>query len=270
MKKTRSQKNNGDSFLTAYFNQIKKVPILTFEEELELSRRIQNGDEASRRRLIESNLRLVAKIARSYLAQDISYMDLIQEGNIGLLHAADKYDHLKQVRFSTYATWWIRQAISRSLTNKRRTIRLPRQKEEVLYKIQQSSHKLTQLYKRQPKTTEIAAEIGVSCADVESLLGLTQGFIPLEGEGDYTYNPEWALVKKSSREVTFQVLNKLNDRERNILISRYQLNGGKRQSLKNIGDKMGISTEAVRQIECRALLKLRSHAEELRHYIEAM
>jgi len=269
MKKAKNTKN-GDSFLAAYFDQIKRIPILTFEEELELSRRIKNGDEASRRHLIESNLRLVAKIARSYLTQDISYMDLIQEGNIGLIHAADKYDHLKQVRFSTYATWWIRQAISRSLTNKRRAIRLPRQKEEVLYKIQQSHHKLTQLHKRQPKTNEIAAEIGVSCTDVEHVLTLTQGFIPLEGEGDYTYNPEWALIKKGSREVTFQVLNKLNDRERSILIYRYQLNGGKRQSLKNIGDKMGISTETVRQIEFRALLKLRSHAEELRPYIEAM
>jgi len=269
MRKAKNPRN-GDNFLTAYFDQIKKIPVLTFEEELELSRRIQNGDEASRRRLIESNLRLVAKIARSFLAQDVFYMDLIQEGNIGLVRAVDKYDHLKQVRFSTYATWWIRQAIARSLTEKRRAIRLPRKKEEVLCQIQQSKHTLAQLYKRQPKTNEIAAEIGVSCEDVESVLGLTQSFAPLESEGDYTYNPEWALVKKSSREVTFQVLNKLNDRERNILIYRYQLNGGKRQSLKNIGDKMGLSTEAVRQIEFRALLKLRSHAEELRPYIEAM
>jgi len=269
MKKTRNPKK-GDTVLASYFDQIKKIPVLTFQEELELSRRIQKGDAASRRRLIESNLRLVAKIARSYLAQDVSYMDLIQEGNIGLVRAADKYDHLKQVRFSTYATWWIRQSISRSLTDKRRTIRLPRKKEEIFRKIQQTNHNLTQQYMRQPKTKEIAAEIGISREDVESVLGLTQNCNPLESEGDYTYNPEWALIKKSSQEVTFHVLNTLNDREKHILIYRYQLNGGKRQSLKKIGDRMGISTETVRQIEFKALLKLRGHAEDLRPYIEAM
>jgi len=269
MRKTKSA-NNCDEFLTAYFDQIKGVPVLTFEEELELSRRIQKGDEASRRRLIEANLRLVAKIALSYGTHDVPYMDLIQEGNIGLLRAADKYDHRKQVRFSTYAVWWIRQAITRALSDKRRTIRLPRNKEEVFCKIQQTRQVLCQRYMRQPQTKEIAAEIGVSREDVEQIIGLTQSHSPIESEGDYTYNPEWALIKKSSREVTFQVLNKLNDRERNILIYRYQLNGGKRHSLKNIGDRMGISTETVRQIEFRALKKLRGHAEELRPYIEAM
>jgi len=269
MRKTKSAKNS-DEFLAAYFDQIKGIPVLAFEEELELSRRIQKGDETSRRRLIEANLKLVAKIARSYSTIDFSFMDLIQEGNIGLLRAADKYDHNKQVRFSTYATWWIRQAISRALCDKRRTIRLPRNKEEIFCKIQQTDQVLSQRYMRQPKTKEIAAELGVSREDVEQVIGLTQSHSPIDSEGDYTYNPEWALIKKNSREVTFQVLNKLNDRERNILIYRYQLNGGKRHSLKKISDRMGISTETVRQIEFRALKKLRGHAEELRSYIEAM
>ena len=261
---------NGEGSVKSYFDQIKKISILTFEDELELSRRIQKGDESARCRLIESNLRLVVKIARAYLAQDLSIMDLIQEGNIGLVRAAEKYDHNKQVRFSTYATWWIRQAISRSLSDKRRPIRLPRSKEEALRKIQYTNHTLSQQYKRQPNAKEIAAEIGISPEDVESILGLTQTFIPLDCEGgDYTYNPEWALLRKSSREAAIQVLEKLNEREKNILMYRYQLNGGKRHSLKNIGDKMGLSTEAVRQIEFRALRKLREE-EELRPYIDAM
>ena len=268
----RARKNpkKDEDLLALYCDQIRNIPILTFEEEMELSRHIQNGDEVCRRRLIESNLKLVVKIARAYLSHDVSYMDLIQEGNIGLIRAAEKYDHLKQVRFSTYAIWWIRQAISRSLTDKRRAIRLPRNKEDLFRRIQQSSHMLSQVYMRQPSVKEVAAAIGVSCEDVEYILGITQNFIPVESEGDYTYNPEWALIKKSSREDTVQSLNKLNDREKNILISRYQLDGEKRHSLKKIGDRMGISAETVRQIEHKALRKLRGHAEELRSYIEAM
>jgi len=268
MRKTKRAKN--DDFLAVYFNQIKAIPVLTFEEELELSRRIQKGDKTSRRRLIEANLKLVAKVARSYIAQDVSYMDLIQDGNIGLLRAVDKYDHRKQVRFSTYATWWIRQAITRALSDKRRVIRLPRNKEDVFRKIQQTNQILSQQYMREPNTKEIAAEIGLSREDVDYIIGLAQSHSPLESEGDYTYNPEWALIKKSSQEVTFEVLSKLNDRERNILIYRYQLNGEKRHSLKSISVRMGISTETVRQIEFRALRKLRGHAEELKPYIEAM
>jgi len=269
MRKARNTKNY-DEMVTSYFDQIKNIPILTFEEELELSRRIQKGDEASRRRLIEANLKLVAKIARSYPANDMGLLDLIQEGNIGLLRAAEKYDHRKQVRFSTYATWWIRQSISRALSDKCRAIRLPRKKEEILRKIQKTSHTLSQVYMRQPKTKEIAAEIGASREEVERVMGMAQNFVPVEDEGDYTYNPEWALMKKSSREVTFQVLNKLNDREKNILVCRYQLNGGKRHTLKKIGDRMGISIETVRKIEFRAIRKLRGHEEELRPYFEAM
>jgi len=281
MEKAKNQ-DDYDS-LQAYFDQIKKIPLLTFEEELELARRIQNGDETARRRLIEANLRLVVKIARAYLAHDIFLMDLIQEGNIGLMFAAEKYDHNKQLRFSTYAIWWIRQAITRHLANKRRSIRLPHKKEETLRKIQRAYHVLSQLHKRQPKVKEIAEEIGASLEDVEFILGLSQGIISFELEKsnnesinviefheDFTYNPERALIRKNSREATLQVLNQLKSREKRILIYRYQLNGGKRYTLKNIGDKMGLSPETVRQIEFTALRKLRGHVEELRSCIEAM
>jgi RNA polymerase primary sigma factor len=273
-----------EDIVQAYFEQIKAISLLTFEEELELSRRIQRGDEAARQRLIEANLRLVVKIARAYIIPDVSFMDIIQEGNMGLMHAAGKYDHVKNVRFSTYANWWIRQYISRYLSNKRRAIRLPHRKEEIFRKIQRSYHTLSQTLMRQPKTSEIAKEIGIPLDDVEFIINITHGFISLEMETggeesaavmdlheDYTYSPERALMRKSSRAAALRVLDRLKDREKRILMYRYQLNGSETHTLKGIGDKMGLSPETVRQIEIKALQKMRSHADELRSiYVEAM
>jgi RNA polymerase primary sigma factor len=282
---TKKVKNNKDDILQSYFEQIKVIPLLNFEEELELSRRIQdNGDEAARRRLVEANLRLVVKIARSYITADVSFMDIIQEGNMGLMRAADKYDYQRHIRFSTYASWWIRQSITRFLANRRRVIRLPHRKEEILRKVRRAYHTLSQILMRQPKTGEIAAEIGVPLEDVEFVLTITNGFISLETENsgeesiaamdlheDYTYSPEGALMRKSSRDATLRVLDRLKERERSILVDRYQLNGGERYTLKRIGDKMGLSPETVRQIEIKALKKIRSHADELRSfYVEAI
>jgi RNA polymerase primary sigma factor len=271
----------GDESLLAYISQIGKFPLLSFEEELELSRRIQAGDEAARRRLIEANLKLVIKIARGYVTQDVSLMDLVQEGNMGLMRAAEKYDHARQLRFSTYAAWWIRQAISRYMSDKRRTIRLPHRKEEVLHKVNRAYHDLSQIYSRKPKIKEIAAEVGVPQRDLESVLSFSHEIVSLnterDGEGstsvieyfeDNTYNPEQALMKKSSREATLELLNTLKDRERNVLIHRYKLHGGKWHSLKDVSNMMGLSPETIRQIELKALGKLRGPAEELRPYIE--
>ena len=279
MKKRNNSGN--DDCLQAYFEQIRNIPLLSFEEELELSRCIQNGNEAARRRLIEANLRLVVKIARSFLTPDVSLMDLIQEGNMGLMRAVDKYDHQKNVRFSTYAAWWIRQVISRFMSDKRRTIRLPHRKEEALRKIQQAYHVLSQLFMRQPRPEEIAAEIGLPKEDVEFIMNLSHEIISLETENgcsesvaviesheDYTYNPERALIRKSSRQATLNVLNQLKEREKRILLYRYQLNGENKCTLKHISNKMGLSTETIRQIEIKALRKLRGHAEELRVYVE--
>jgi len=231
MKKEKAKNPEYDDCLQSYFDQIKKIPLVTFEDELELSRRIQKGDTAARCHLIEANLRLVVKIAHMYLTQGVSLMDLIQEGNVGLMRAVDKYDYLKQVRFSTYAVWWIRQAITRYLFDKQRTIRLPQRKEEILRKVQRAYHTLGQMYMRQPKIREIAAEIGVPAEDVEFILGFAQGvasFEAVNGEKgslpimefleDYTYNPERALMRKSSREATFRVLDQLKDREKRILM----------------------------------------------------
>jgi RNA polymerase primary sigma factor len=268
-----------DDILQAYFERIGNTPLLTFEEEQELSRRIQKGDEAARQKLIEANLRLVIKIARSYMAVDLSLMDLIQEGNMGLIRAVEKYDHKKQVRFNTYATWWIRQSISRFLSDKRRIIRLPHRKEEILHKIRQARQALSQKYSRQPRIEEIAVEIGIPQADVEFIINLDNNILSLESgktnsesgiieyQEDYTYNPEHALIKKAFREAAFKALDKLKDREKNVIVQRYQLAGGEKHSLRRIGNNMSLSIETVRQIELKALQKLRGQ-EELRAYIE--
>jgi RNA polymerase primary sigma factor len=274
-----------DKNLQLYYDQIKKIPRLSFEEELELSKQIQEGSEAARKRLIEANLRLVVKIARAYTAVDVPFMDIIQEGNLGLMHAAGKYDHKKQCRFSTYSGWWIRQFIVRSLSTKRRSIRLPLRKEETLLKIQHAYHTLSQTLSHAPTNKEIAEEVGVPEEEVNFILGVAHGFISLdrnvgiddsitlaELQEDYTYNPERNFLKESSRAAALHFLDHLKSREKRILMYRYQFNGGERHSLKKIGDKMGISAEMVRQIEIKALKKMRSSADELRNcmYVEAI
>jgi len=279
LKRERNLKDNDT--LIAYVNQIRNIPLLSFAEELELSECIQKGDEAARQRLIEANLRLVVKIAKAYSNKGVPLLDLIQEGNMGLIRAVEKYDYTRQLRFSTYATWWIRQAITRYLTDRKRTIRLPHRKEEILRKVNQAYNVLTQQNKRPPKYNEIADEIGVPVKDVEFVLSLSNEIIPLETEwgveestfmiehlADHTYSPEPVLMKKSSREETFRILNQLKDQEKDVLIYRYELNGGKRRTLKNISTKLGVSTETIRQIELRALQKLRDNAKDLRLYVE--
>jgi RNA polymerase primary sigma factor len=274
-----------DKNLQNYCAHIKKIPLLSFEEELELSRQIQQGNEAARNRLIEANLRLVVKIAQGYKTADVPFMDIVQEGNIALIHAAEKYDHRRQVRFSTYAAWWIRQFIARFLAAKRRTIRLPLRKEQLLRRAQRSYHVLSQTLKRAPSNREIAAEIGTSEGEIASLFQMSNALVSLDIQagndesatladlqGDYTYSPERTLLKKSSRAAAIHFMDRLKDREKRILMYRYQINGGEAHTLKNIGDKMGLSAETVRQIEIRALKKMRAFAEEMRKrlYVEAM
>jgi RNA polymerase primary sigma factor len=256
------------ALLQVYFNQIKTFPILSVEEEQDIVRRIQQGELELRQRLVESNLRLVVKIARSYLGSGLSLLDLIQEGNIGLLYAAERFDPEKKVRFSTYAGWWIRQCILRYMANHRRIIRLPHRKEEILWKIQKSYHDLSQRLNRMPNIMEIAREIHVPKEDVNVVLSVASNMLSLDGNDsesagvleyheDYTYNPEQALLKKDSKASTLKVLNNLKDRERKILMYRYQFNGTGKKTLKKISDKMGISPETVRQIEMRAIRKIR-------------
>jgi RNA polymerase primary sigma factor len=282
-----SKKNSYDSedALQTYFDQIKVIPLLTFEEELDLSKKIQQGDEAAKKRLIEANLRLVVMLARIYLTSDVSFMDIIQEGNIGLMRAAEKYDHEKNVRFSTYANWWIRQSITRFLSNKRRVIRLPHRKEEALRKIRKAYHIMSQTLQRQPTTEEIAGYVGMEVEDVDYILNITTNLISLETDvgsdetttvvdlhEDYTYSPERELLRKSTKDMTVKFLDRLKEREKQILIYRYQLNGCEKQTLKTIGDEMGISPVTLRLIEIKYIEKMRAYAEELWEsvYVEAM
>ena len=265
--------------LRAYFAQIKKSRLLTFEEELALSRRVLGGDDSARQTLIEANLRLVVRIAKKYMTRDVSLLDLIQEGNLGLIKAASKYDFRKNVRFSTYASWWIKQAIVRALSNKRRTIRLPHRKEEKLRKINKAYNALSQELKRTPNIEEIAKELGLKKREVETIVQLSSAVVSLDGPTqedsgtlqdvieDNSYIPERELLRADLRERTLKFLETLLEKEKQILLYRFAFYGGKKYTLKKIGDEMGISPETVRQIEIRALRKLKENAEELREFV---
>ncbi len=268
-----------DDNLKAYFNQIKKAKLLTFEEELALSRRIQGGDEEARKQLVESNLRLVVRIAKGFLTPEVSILDLIQEGNLGLMRAAAKYDYRKQVRFSTYASWWIKQSIVRSLSNKKRVIRLPHRQEEKLRKINKVYNSLSQVLMREPSLQEIAEEIGLGEEEVASIINSSGSVASLDSSlsadsgslhdmvEDFSFDPGRELMKKMQREDTLRFLDSLQEKEKQILLYRFSFVSGKRQTLKKIGDELGISPETVRQIEIRALKKLRAFSDELKEYV---
>ena len=284
--RTGYKNSDSEELIRIYFDQIKSYPLLEPSEELALSRLIQEGNKEALHRLIQGNLRLVVKIARQYRASDVPFIDLIQEGNVGLIQAAEKYDHAKNVRFCTYAAWWIRQFIARYLTNKRRIVRLPHRKEEILRRIQHTYHILSQTMMHQPRNEDIAKELGIPVKDVDFIIGMTTGHLALEASRkshddnagaidsheDYTYNPERALFKKYYRERTRGFLNRLKNKERQVLAYRYQLEGSGPQTLKEIAEKMDLSPETVRQLELRALAKIRIHAEELKQFdsMEAM
>jgi RNA polymerase primary sigma factor len=279
MSRKREIATSFEDNLKAYFSQIKKAKLLTFEEELALSRRIQKGDEAAKTQLIESNLRLVVRIAKNYLTPEVSILDLIQEGNLGLMRAVTKYDYRKEVRFSTYASWWIKQSIVRALSNKKRVIRLPHRQEEKLRKINKVYNNLSQVLMREPTLQEIADEIGLEEHEVASILNSSSSVASLDSSlsadsgslhdvvEDTSFDPDRTLMQKTLREDTLRFLDALQEKERQILLYRFSFVSGKRYTLKKIGDELGISPETVRQIEIRALKKLRSFSDELKEYV---
>ncbi|MFQ3620606.1 MAG: RNA polymerase sigma factor RpoD/SigA [Spirochaetales bacterium] len=268
-----------EDLLKLYFSKIKDFPVLTYEEEQELSYRIIKGDQEACKKLIEANLKLVVKIAKAYICSDVPLMDLIQEGNLGLLKAVKKFDYRKHVRFSTYASWWIKQSITRALSNKRRSIRLPHRKEDALRKIQKTYFDLSQNLMREPTVEELAEQAHMKTQEVQDLLNITSAVVSMDSEfneesgnlhdilEDFTYSPDHLFIKKSLREDALRSLKKLIEKERKVLLYRFAFIDGNRYTLKKISAKLSISPETVRQIELRALRKLKEQATELYDYV---
>ena len=273
-----------DDPVRMYFKEIGKVPLLSAEEERELAIRIEQGDEEAKKKLCESNLRLVVSIARRYLNRGLSFLDLIQEGNLGLIKAVEKFDYTKGYKFSTYATWWIRQAITRSIADQARTIRIPVHMVETINKLIRISRQLLQEYGREPTSEEIAKEMGISVEKVREIKKISQDPVSLEtpiGEeedshlGDFIPDEDipspvdaaaYSMLQKQLREV----LDTLSEREKKVLILRFGLDDGRPRTLEEVGKEFNVTRERIRQIEAKALRKLRhpSRSKKLRDYLE--
>ncbi|HOJ81834.1 MAG TPA: RNA polymerase sigma factor RpoD [Acetomicrobium flavidum] len=267
-----------------YLREIGKIPLLTPEEEIELAKRVEEGDEEAKKKLIEANLRLVVSIAKKYIGRGLSFLDLIQEGNLGLIRAVEKFDYRKGFKFSTYATWWIRQAITRAIADQARTIRIPVHMVETINKLIRVSRQLVQQLGREPTTEEIAQALGLPPEKVEDIQRIAQEPVSLEtpiGEeedsqlGDFledkeSPNPEEATAGQLLREQLEEMLDELTEREREVLRLRFGLEDGHAHTLEEVGKRFNVTRERIRQIEAKALRKLRhpSRSKRLRDYLE--
>ena len=273
-----------DDPVRMYLKEIGKVPLLTAEEEIELAQRMELGDADAKKQLCEANLRLVVSIAKRYVGRGMLFLDLIQEGNLGLIKAVDKFDWRKGYKFSTYATWWIRQAITRSIADQARTIRIPVHMVETINKLIRISRQLLQELGREPTPEEIAAEMEISVDKVREILKIAQEPVSLEtpiGEeedshlGDFIPDddvpaPADAAAFSMLKEQLVEVLDTLTEREQKVLKLRFGLEDGRARTLEEVGRRFDVTRERIRQIEAKALRKLRhpSRSKKLKDYLE--
>ena len=273
-----------DDPVKVYLKEIGRVPLLSSEEEIDLAIRIANGDVQAKQRLSEANLRLVVSIAKRYVGRGMLFLDLIQEGNLGLIKAVEKFDYRKGYKFSTYATWWIRQAITRAIADQARTIRIPVHMVETINKLIRVSRQLLQELGREPTPEEIAKEMDMSVERVREILKISQEPVSLEtpiGEeedshlGDFIQDdnvpvPADAAAFTLLKEQLVEVLSTLTDREQKVLRLRFGLDDGRARTLEEVGKEFNVTRERIRQIEAKALRKLRhpSRSRKLKDYLD--
>ncbi|KXS41869.1 MULTISPECIES: RNA polymerase sigma factor RpoD [unclassified Candidatus Frackibacter] len=273
-----------DDPVRMYLKEIGKVPLLTAEEEVKLAKRMEEGDEEAKRMLAEANLRLVVSIAKKYVGRGMLFLDLIQEGNLGLIKAVEKFDYTKGYKFSTYATWWIRQAITRSIADQARTIRIPVHMVETINKVIRVSRHLLQELGREPSPEEIAEEMDLTEEKVREIMKIAQEPVSLEtpiGEeedshlGDFIEDedapaPSAAASYMLLQEQLDEVLDTLSDREKRVLELRFGVEDGRSRTLEEVGKEFGVTRERIRQIEAKALRKLRhpSRSKKLKDYLD--
>ena len=277
-----------DDSVRMYLREIGKIPLLSLEKETELAEKAMQGDQRAKDKMAEANMRLVVSIAKRYSGRGLELLDLIQEGNTGLLRAVDKFDPSKGFKFSTYATWWIRQAITRAIADQARTIRIPVHMVETINKLMRTSRRLTQELNREPTNQELAKEMDMDVEKIEYIQKIKQDITSLdagigrdgeEGEestlGDFiededTASPEESATVQLLKEQVREILSTLSDRERKILEMRFGLNSTKSHTLEEVGLEFAVTRERIRQIEAKALMKLKKHkdSKKLHEYLD--
>ncbi len=274
-----------DDSVRLYLREIGKIPLLTAEEELALAKRVVAGDKSAKDKMAEANMRLVVSIAKRYVGRGLDLLDLIQEGNTGLLRAVEKFDPDKGFKFSTYATWWIRQAITRAIADQARTIRIPVHMVETINKLLRTQRRLTQELNREPTNEEIAQAMEIDVDKVEHIMKIKQDISSLDAsirddeedsvladfiEDEDTISPEESATSQLLKEQVKDMLGALTEREQKILKLRFGLEDGKSHTLEEVGQEFSVTRERIRQIEAKALAKLRKHrdAKKLHDYIK--